>query len=251
VEGRGAFYEEVGALRDVVQNHLLQVVAILAMEPPVSPHAGALRDEKAKVLRAMRDLRPDAVVRGQYEGYRDEDGVAGDSTVETYVACRFDIDSWRWSGVPFFVRAGKRMPSGALEALVELRDPPRMLFVEQGMPLPHPNMLRFRLGADDGVTLTVQAKHPGPELRTIPVDLSVDFHESLGDRQGPYERLLGDAIAGDSRRFAREDSVECAWRVVQPALDDPPPVHLYPKGSWGPGEADALLGDDDHWHEPE
>jgi glucose-6-phosphate 1-dehydrogenase len=251
VEGRGRFYEEVGALRDVVQNHLLQVVAMLAMEPPVSPDADALRDEKAKVFRAMRDLLPEAVVRGQYEGYRNERGVAPDSTVETYAACRFDIDSWRWSGVPFFVRAGKFMPGAALEALVELRHPPRMLFAEPGLPQPHANLLRFRLGADDGVTMTVQAKRPGPELRTHPVDLSVDFHEFLGTRQGPYERLLGDAIAGDSRRFARADAVECAWRIVQPALDDPPEAFPYRKGTWGPAEAEGFMGGGNHWHAPE
>jgi glucose-6-phosphate 1-dehydrogenase len=250
VEGRGAFYDGVGALRDVVQNHGLQVVAIMAMEPPVSPHADALRDEKVKVFQAMRSLSADAVVRGQYEGYRDEPGVAPDSSIETYVACRFEIDSWRWSGVPFYVRAGKSLPVGGLEALVELRDPPRMLFAEPHLPQPHPNLLRFRLGSSDGVTMTVQAKRPGPELIAQEVDLSVDFGTSLGARQGPYERLLGDAIVGESRRFAREDGVECAWRIVQPALDDPGPAHPYPRGTWGPPEADALLGDD-HWHDPD
>ena len=250
VEGRGAFYEGVGALRDVVQNHMLQVVAILAMEPPVSPHADALRDEKVKVFRAMRSLDAASVVRGQYEGYRQERGVAPDSTVETYVACRFEIDSWRWSGVPFYVRAGKAMARPGLEALVELREPPRMLFGDPAMPRPHSNLIRFRLGAIDGVTMTVQAKQPGPELIAQPIDLSVDFAASLGTRREAYERLLGDAIAGDSRRFAREDAVECTWRVVQPALDDPTPVHTYAQGSWGPAAADALLGED-HWHEPE
>ncbi len=196
VEGRGAFYEGVGAMRDVVQNHLLQVVAMLAMEPPVSPDANALRDEKTKVFQAMRPLGAEAVVRGQYEGYLDEDGVAADSTVETFIACRFEIDSWRWSGVPFYVRAGKAMPINALEALVELRDPPRMLFAGAGLPQPHANLIRFRLGAVDGVTLTVQAKQPGPDLSAQPVDLSVDFGTSLGARRGPYERLLGDAIVG-------------------------------------------------------
>ncbi len=250
VEGRGAFYDGVGALRDVVQNHLLQVLAMLAMEPPVSPHADALRDEKAKVFQAMRPLEPESVVRGQYEGYLREPGVAEDSTVETFVACRFEIDSWRWSGVPFYVRAGKAMPCNALEALVELRDPPRMLFAEPGLPRPHSNLIRFRLGTVDGVTMTVQAKQPGPLLVAQPVHLSVDFASSLGARKGPYERLLGDAIVGDSHRFAREDGVECTWRVVQPALDDPVPAQLYDRGTWGPADADNLLGDD-HWHDPE
>jgi glucose-6-phosphate 1-dehydrogenase len=226
------------------------VVALLEMEPPVTPHADALRDEKVKVFQAMPALSAENVVRGQYEGYLDEPGVAADSATETFIACRFEIDSWRWSGVPFFVRVGKAMPTNALEALVELRDPPRMLFAESGAQKPHANLLRFRLGAVDGVTMTVQAKRPGPELVVQPVDMSVDFGTSLGARQGPYERLLGDAIAGDSRRFAREDGVECTWRVVQPALDEPGPVHQYPRGSWGPRQADALLGDD-HWHDPD
>jgi glucose-6-phosphate 1-dehydrogenase len=250
VEGRGAFYEGVGALRDVVQNHMLQVVAILAMEPPVSPHTEALRDEKVKVFHAMRPLDAASVVRGQYVGYRDEGGVAADSTVETYVACRFEIDSWRWSGVPFYVRAGKAMVRPGLEAVIELREPPRMLFGDPTMPPPHPNLIRFRLGAVDGVTMTVQAKQPGPELIAQPIDLSVDFAASLGKRREAYERLLGDAIAGDSRRFAREDSVEATWRIVQPALDGPAPVQLYAQGSWGPAAADALLGEA-HWHDPE
>ena len=249
VEGRGAFYDGVGALRDVVQNHLLQVLAILAMEPPVSPDADALRDEKVKVFQAMRPLAADAMVRGQYDGYLAEAGVAPGSTTETFVACRFEIDSWRWSGVPFYVRAGKALASSALEALVELREPPRMLFADPSLPTPHPNVILFRLGAADGVTMTVQAKQPGPELIAQPVDLSVDFGTSLGVRMEPYERLLGDAIAGDSRRFAREDGVECTWRVVQPALDSPGPVHVYPRGSWGPAQADALIGED-HWHDP-
>ena len=249
VEGRGGFYEGVGALRDVVQNHLMQVIAMLAMEPPVSPAADALRDEKFKVFQAMPSLDTSSVVRGQYEGYREEKGVAPDSTVETFVACRFAIESWRWSGVPFYVRAGKGLPVTALEALVELRQPPRMLFAEAGLPDPHPNVIRFRLGAADGVTMTVQAKQPGPDLAPQPVDLSVDFGTSLGQRMEAYERLLGDALVGDARRFARQDSVECAWRVVQPALDDPTPVHLYPRGSWGPKEADSLLRGD-HWHDP-
>ncbi|HEX6886625.1 MAG TPA: glucose-6-phosphate dehydrogenase [Candidatus Nanopelagicales bacterium] len=250
VEGRGAFYEGVGALRDVVQNHLLQVVAMLAMEPPVSPQADALRDEKVKVFRAMRALDAGAVVRGQFEGYREEPGVAADSTVETYVACRFDIDSWRWSGVPFYVRAGKAMARSALEAVVELHEPPRLLFADAEMPPPHPNLIRFRMSVPDGVTMTVQAKHPGPELLAEPVDLAVDFGESLGKRREAYERLLGDAIVGDARRFARQDAVEATWRIVQPALDDPSPVHPYPQGSWGPPQADELLAQG-HWHHPQ
>jgi glucose-6-phosphate 1-dehydrogenase len=249
VEGRGGFYDGVGALRDVLQNHLLQVIALLAMEPPVTPDADALRDEKVKVFAAMRPLDATSMVRGQYEGYRDEPGVAPDSTVETYVAARVQIDSWRWSGVPFYVRTGKAMADTALEALVELKPPPRMLFADASLPEPHENVIRFRLGANDGVTMTVQAKRPGQQLLTHPVDLSVDFESTFGDRSEPYERLLDDALDGNAGRFAREDGVLQAWRVVQPALDDPGPVHTYPRGSWGPPEADVLLGRD-HWHRP-
>ena len=249
VEGRGAFYDGVGAIRDVLQNHLLQVVALLAMEPPVSPDADALRDEKVKVLKAMRPLDCTTLVRGQYVGYQDEPGVGADSTVETFVACRLEIDSWRWAGVPFYVRAGKALTATALEAVVELREPPRMLFTDSNVPSPHANLFRFRLGHQDGVTLTVQAKRPGQELATQTVDLDVDFNHVLGQRQEPYERLLDDALDGNHRRFAREDGVENAWRVVQPALDESGPVHPYQRGSWGPVEADQLL-QRGHWHAP-
>lgn len=249
VEGRGSFYDSVGALRDVVQNHLLQVVAILAMEPPVGPDADSLRDEKVKVFRSMRPLDASAVVRGQYEGYLDEAGVDPGSTTETFVACRFEIDSWRWSGVPFYVRAGKGLAENALEAIVELRTPPRMLFVDPELPCPHPNLIRFRLGSSDGVTMTVQAKTPGPALVTQPVDLSVDFASSLLARSEPYERLLDDALDGNPRRFARQDGVESAWRVVQPVVDRPGEVYSYARGTWGPDESDLLLSGR-HWHAP-
>ncbi|MHB1063031.1 MAG: glucose-6-phosphate dehydrogenase [Georgenia sp.] len=249
VEGRGGFYDGVGAIRDVSQNHLLQVVALLAMEPPVSPDADALRDEKTKVLRAMHPLDSTDVIRGQYAGYLDEPGVGAGSTVETYVAARLEIESWRWAGVPFYIRAGKGLAATALEAVVELREPPRMLFTDPGVPAPHPNLVRFRLGPDDGVTLSVQAKRPGQELATQAVDLDVDFSEALGERQEPYERLLDDALDGNTRRFARQDGVENAWRVVQPALDAPSMVHPYERGTWGPVEADALLHGG-HWHPP-
>ncbi len=234
VEGRGSFYDGVGALRDVLQNHLLQVVALLAMEPPVGPDADSLRDEKVKVFRSMRPLNASAVVRGQYDGYLAEDGVQAGSQTETFVACRLDIDSWRWSGVPFYIRTGKGLAGSALEAVVELREPPRMLFVDPDLPCPHPNVIRFRLGASDGVTMTVQAKQPGPELVTQPIDLNVEFAETLSERSEAYERLLDDALDGNPRRFAREDGVESAWRVVQPVLDEPGQVHVYARGSWGP-----------------
>ena len=248
VEGRGSFYDSVGALRDVVQNHLLQVVALLAMEPPVGPEANFLQDEKAKVFAATQSIRCDEMVRGQYVGYRDEAGVAPDSTVETFVAARLHIDSWRWAGVPFYVRAGKALAQAATEAVVEFNDPPRLLFDEAGGPSPHRNLVRFRLGSNDGVTFTLQAKTPGEHMDSEDVNLTVDFAAALGERKDAYERLLGDALAGNPRRFAREDVVERTWRIVQPALDDPGPVYPYERGSWGPPEADALVPEG--WYPP-
>jgi glucose-6-phosphate 1-dehydrogenase len=249
VEGRGKFYDSVGALRDVVQNHLLQVLTLMAMEPPVSLDDACLHDEKVKVLRAMQPIDAAHMVRGQYRTYRDEPGVDPRSTTETYVAARFEIDSWRWAGVPWYVRAGKAMATSVTEAVVELHQPPRLLFEDDDAAgtQPHPNVIRFRLGQNDGVTFTVQAKAPGHRLRTKEVDLSVDFGAALGARQEPYERLLYDAVEGSTRRFARQDVVEQSWRIVQPALDDPGPIRFYERGSWGPDVASALLAGD-HWH---
>jgi glucose-6-phosphate 1-dehydrogenase len=234
VEGRGGFYDGVGAIRDVVQNHLLQVVALLAMEPPVDAEPDSLRDEKVKILKAMRPADPSCLMRGQYEGYRDEPGVAPGSAVETFAALRLEIDSWRWAGVPFFVRAGKGLAATALEAVVELHAPPRLLFSPQGCQ-PRPNFLRFRLGPGDGVTLCVQAKEPGERLVSHPVELEVDFERVFGIRQEAYQRLLGDALEGNPARFARQDGVEHAWRVIQPLLDQPGAVHAYRRGCWGAG----------------
>lgn len=249
VEGRGGFYDRVGAIRDVIQNHLLQVVALLAMEPPVDAEPDSLRDEKVKVLKTMRPADPASVVRGQYEDYRAEPGVAPGSAVETFAALRLDIDSWRWEGVPFFVRAGKGLAATALEAVVELHAPPRLLFSPQGCE-PLPNFLRFRLGRDDGVTLCVQAKEPGERLVSHPVELDVGFERVFGVRQQAYQRLLDDALEGNQSRFARQDGVEHAWRVIQPLLDQPGPVHSYPRGSWGPARAQALTADHGGWHDP-
>ncbi len=249
VEGRGAFYDEIGALRDVLQNHLLQVVSLLAMEPPVGPSAQFLHDEQAKVFAAMRPIEPDEVVRGQYVGYRDEPGVADGSDTETFVAARLEIDSWRWAGVPWYVRVGKGLAASAIEAVVEFQPPPRLLFDESATP-PDRNLVRFRLGSRDGVTFALQAKTPGPDLDSQPVDVAVDFETALGERQGAYERLLADALAGSPRRFARTDVVEHTWRVVQPALDAPSAVHPYFRGSWGPAEADRILVAGDHWFVP-
>jgi glucose-6-phosphate 1-dehydrogenase len=250
VEGRGSFYDGVGAIRDVLQNHLLQVIALLAMEPPAGSDAQFLQDEKAKVMAAMRPIDPAQLVRGQYVGYRDEPGAAADSSVETFAAARLEIDSWRWAGVPWYVRVGKGLSESATEAVVEFQSPPRMLFDEAGGPPPDRNLVRFRLGTHDGVTFALQAKTPGPHLDSQEIDISVDFAAALGERSAAYERLLGDAIAGSPRRFARQDVVEQTWRVVQPALDEPGPVHPYFRGSWGPSEADRLLAAGDHWYEP-
>ncbi len=250
VEGRGSFYDGVGAIRDVMQNHLLQVVALLAMEPPAGSDPQFLQDEKAKVMAAMRSIEPGDLVRGQYVGYRDEPGVAEGSSVETFAAVKLVIDSWRWAGVPWYVRVGKGLAEAATEAVVEFQSPPRLLFDEAGGPPPDRNLVRLRLGKQDGVTFALQAKTPGPNLDSQEVDISVDFAAALGERWEAYERLLGDAIAGSPRRFARQDVVEQTWRVVQPILDDPGPVHPYFRGSWGPSEADRLLADGDHWYEP-
>jgi glucose-6-phosphate 1-dehydrogenase len=250
VEGRGSFYDGVGAIRDVLQNHLLQVVALLAMEPPAGSDAQFLQDEKAKVMTAMRPIDHAQLVRGQYVGYRDEPGVAEGSDVETFAAARIEIDSWRWAGVPWYVRVGKGLATAATEAVVEFHSPPRLLFDEAGGPPPGRNLVRFRLGKRDGVTFALQAKTPGPHLDSQEVDVSVDFAAALGERSEAYERLLGDAIAGSPRRFARQDVVEQTWRVVQPALDHPGAVHPYFRGTWGPSEADRLLADGDEWYEP-
>jgi glucose-6-phosphate 1-dehydrogenase len=248
VEGRGSFYDSVGAIRDVVQNHLLQVVALLAMEPPVGPEAKHLSDEKMKVFSAMRSLDAAHLVRGQYEGYRDEPGVDPHSEVETYAAVRLEIDSWRWAGVPFYVRAGKAMATSVTEAVVVLREPPALLFDESGPPGPQPNLIRFRLGKADGVTFTVNAKTPGPSLDSEPVELGVDFGSVLGERHEAYERLIHDALDGNPRRFGRFDIVEETWRIVEPILGDTRPPTPYARESWGPGEADRLLEGSGTWH---
>ena len=252
VEGRGAFYEEVGAMRDVVQNHLLQVVGLLAMEPPVGADANALRDEKVKVFRATASLDPATVVRGQYDGYRDEDGVAPESDVETYVALRLEIESWRWAGVPFFLRTGKRLADTALEALIEFREPPRLLFAGPGAPKPHPNHLRLRLGGGgEGIEMSLQAKIPGDTIETRQVPLGFSYDDVLGEQTDAYERLLLDAVHGRQALFARQDGVEECWRIVEPALQPSGPVERYAPGSWGPSGAGDLIGPAGSWHVPQ
>jgi len=249
VEGRGRFYESVGALRDVFQNHLLQVIALLAMEPPVSSDENALSDERVRLWRQVRPIDPDRLVRGQYRGYNDEPGVAGGSDVETFVALQLEIDSWRWAGVPWLVRTGKHLPVTATEAVITFAAPPRMLFSSSGTR-PKPNRLRFRLGHDDGVTLQLQTKSPGDELVSRPLDLEVSYDTLFPHRQPAYQRLLEDAMEGDHRRFGRADGVEEQWRIVEPVLERPPAVDLYRKGTWGPPGADTLAAPAGGWIEP-
>ena len=251
VEGRGAFYEEVGTLRDVVQNHLLQMLTMVAMDAPVDAGAKALRDEKVKVLSAMPPVDPGAIVRGQYNGYLDEAGVAADSDVETFVAARFEIDSWRWAGMPFYIRAGKRLAATATEVLVEFKQPPRLFFARAGSEPPHPNHLLFRLKPGERVSLSVQIKQPGEALHSRPIDLVYDYDERQeGPREEAYARLLHSALDGDQRLFARADGVEEAWRVVAPALERHAPVIRYRPRSWGPAEADHLIAGHGGWHCP-
>ena len=208
IEGRGAFYDEVGAIRDVVQNHLLQMVALMAMEPPASQDPAAFRDEKVKVFKAMKPLDPNLVVRGQVEGYLDEKGVAENSDTETFAAMTLEIESWRWQGVPFYIRAGKALSETVTEAVVEFKQPPRMLFADED-DCPEPNRLRFRMKPDDRITMSMQAKVPGLSMVSDDVELSVDYEEALGgDGPDAYERLIADALVGDERLFARQDGVE-------------------------------------------
>jgi glucose-6-phosphate 1-dehydrogenase len=248
VEGRGRLYEELGAVRDVVQNHLLQVLAILAMEPPVGTHAEAMRDEKAKVLRAILAPERRDVVRGQYAGYLDEDGVAASSDVETFAALRFEIDSWRWAGVPFFVRTGTRLAVTATEVLAVFRRPPQRLFDEH-VP-PHANYLRFRLGPDRvAIALGARVKSAGESMRGQEIELFAC--NAQADEMTPYERLLGDAMRGDATLFARQDSVEVAWRIVDDLLASGPQAERYAAGSWGPQAAERMIERYGGWHAPD
>ncbi|MGH2539823.1 MAG: glucose-6-phosphate dehydrogenase [Actinomycetota bacterium] len=244
--GRERFYDNVGAIRDVVQNHLLQVMALVAMDPPAGSDRDVFLGERVRLLESIRPLEAGDVVRGQFDGYRDADGVAAGSETETYVALRLEVESWRWAGVPFYIRAGKRLPLTATEVLVELKRPPRDVF---GEPHPgHPNHVVFRLGPDVGITLGARAKVPGDEMRGEDVDLVA--HHQPGERMEPYERLLTDALAGDAELFSRQDIVEASWRVVDPILDGATPVFGYEPGSWGPAQADAFIAGDGGWHDP-
>ena len=248
VEGRGAFYETAGCLRDVVQNHLFQIVALLAMEPPAYRGFDAVHSEKANVFLAMRHLRPDDLVRGQYAGYRKEPDVAKSSDVETFCALRLFIDSWRWSGVPWYLRSGKFLAATAAEVLVQLKPPPQQLFADSAPRTGRDNYLRFRLSPSSAVALAARVKRAGKEFVGEQRELYL-VEEEPGE-ETPYERLLGDAMAGDGALFTREDAVEAAWAVVDPILKDHHPVHSYKRGSWGPKEADALIGVDGYWLNP-
>ncbi len=245
VQGRGAFYEEAGALRDVVENHLFQVLSHLAMEPPVRADSASIRDEKAKVLAAIPPLDPAKVVRGQFRGYRDEPGVAADSQVETFAALQLEIDSWRWKGVPFYIRTGKMLPVTCAEVMVRLREPPTMY---RGLALPV-NYLRLRISPEMVIALGVNVLRPGEETAGDPVELVAARH-SRKDELGAYERLLEDAMEGDATLFAREDYVEEAWRIVDPLLRDSAPASPYEPGSWGPDEVDGRVCPPGGWHDP-
>ena len=248
VENRGGFYETAGCLRDVIQNHLFQIVALLAMEPPADRDYGAVHSEKAKVFQAMRPLKPEDLVRGQYAGYRKEANVAKNSDVETFCALRLFIDSWRWEGVPWYLRSGKYLAKTATEVLVELKPPPQRLFADSMPTSGRANYLRFRLSPNSAVALAARVKHSGKEFVGDQRELFL-LEERPGE-ESPYERLLGDAMAGDGALFTREDAVEAAWAVVDPVLKTHPKVHSYKRHSWGPKQADAIIASGGSWHNP-
>jgi glucose-6-phosphate 1-dehydrogenase len=250
VRGRGKFYEETGVIRDVIQNHLLQIVSYLAMEAPSSTYAEAIRDEQAKVLKNVRPMSADNMVRGQFRGYRDEPGVAPDSYMATYAALRLHVDSWRWEGVPFFVRAGKSLAMTCTEVSVELKTPPPVVFPE-AVPVGG-NYVRFRLSPQVVIAIGARAKKAGEKMEGEPLELSVVEQPEQGSdgRMEAYERLLGDAMTGDATLFARQDVVEAAWAIVDPVIHGPSSLYDYDPGTWGPREADALVADVGGWNTP-
>ncbi|MHB1285943.1 MAG: glucose-6-phosphate dehydrogenase [Leptospirales bacterium] len=249
VKNRGTFYESAGCLRDVVQNHLFQIVALLAMEPPAYQGYGAVHAEKAKVFQAMRPLISKDLVRGQYAGYREEQGVAKDSDVETFCALRLFVDSWRWEGVPWFLRSGKCLPVTASEILVEMKAPPQRLFDDSMSVEDRANYLRFRLSPNSAIAIAARVKRPGKEFVGDQKELFL-FNEHHGE-EAPYERLLSDAMSGKSDLFSMEDALEAAWAVVDPVLEDHAPVSPYEKGTWGPEQADGLIDNYGAWHNPD
>jgi glucose-6-phosphate 1-dehydrogenase len=248
VGNRGAFYETVGCLRDVIENHLFQIVALIAMEPPAYQGFNAVQTEKVKVFRAIRPLQPDDLVRGQYVGYREEPGVAKDSDVETFCALRLFIDSWRWEGVPWYLRSGKYLAETVNEVLVRLKPPPQKLFDDSPRTPHRANYVRFQLSPHSNIALAARVKSKGKRFVGDQKELSV-IDEECGERL-PYERLLEDAMSGDRMLFTREDTVEAAWAAVDPVLKNHHPSLLYERGSWGPKEADALIAKDGGWHNP-
>jgi glucose-6-phosphate 1-dehydrogenase len=249
VEDRGHFYDPVGALRDVVVNHLMQVVAAAAMEPPASGDATTLKNAMVSVFQAMPAGDPAHYVRGQYQGYREIDGVAADSTTETFAALRLEIDNWRWSGVPFFIRTGKDLPITQTEVRLVFKRPPRLGFGVAGPEGPEPNQLVVKLDPSTGIRLLVDAQR-ADAVKPERINLDMEFAEEGGEGATPYEVLLHAAMIGDSKRFKRQDSVEETWRIMQPLLDAPPPVHPYEKGSWGPAAANDLVAADGGWRGP-
>jgi glucose-6-phosphate 1-dehydrogenase len=246
VRGRGVLYEELGAIRDVVQNHLLEVVALLTMEAPIGRDPDALRDERQRAFRAMRPLSPADVVRGQFRGYHSEKGVAPDSQIETFAAVKLYVDTWRWAGVPFYIRAGKQMPVTATEVLVELKRPPQAVF--DVIRQTEADYFRFRLSPDVSISLGARAKLPGEAMAGQQVELVM--HQAEVAEMTPYERLLGDALRGDPMLFVGEDGVEAAWTVVDPILGTATPVLEYEPNTWGPIEADRIIAGDGGWHTP-
>jgi len=246
VEGRGRLYDEVGAIRDVVQNHMMQVVGVLAMESPAGWGSEALHNEQAKVFNSIRPLTSEHLVRGQFRGYREEDDVAPDSTIETFAAVELQIDSWRWAGVPFYIRVGKCLPVTTTEVLVELCRPAQDVFHERDVG--GPNNVRFRLSPEVIIGLGARAKMPGESMTGEAIELAV--RHQAPDEMEPYERLLGDAMAGDATLFAREDAVEAAWAVVDLILKTPTPVYPYERGTWGPSEAGRIVARPGGWHKP-
>jgi glucose-6-phosphate 1-dehydrogenase len=246
VDGRGKFYDETGAIRDVIQNHLLQIVALLAIEPPVNTAGESLRDEKVKLLKAIRPMVPAEIVRGQFKGYRQEAGVAADSKVETYAALTLHIDSWRWSGVPFYLRAGKRLPVTATEVVVELKRPPVNVFGALGPE--QPNHLRFRVGPDVAIALGAHIKKPGPVM--VGTDVELYIAQQQKGEMDAYEVLISEALIGDTAHFAREDEVEAAWAIVDTVLVPAAAPLEYQPGSWGPAQAEDLIAGPCGWHNP-
>ena len=245
VEGRGGFYDQTGTLRDVVQNHLFQILCNLAMEPPVRTDSETIRDEKVKILKAIPSLKAESLVRGQFRGYRQEKGVASDSKVETFVALRLEIDSWRWKGVPFYIRAGKNLPVTCTEVLARFREPPTVMHDSALSP----NHLRFRISPEMTIAMGTTVMAPDEQMKGEMVEMVASRHPCPQEMDA-YERVLGDAMMGDATHFARQDYVEEAWRIVDPALKADMPVYEYETGTWGPGEADQRLSPDGGWHNP-